>query len=306
MSSFPNCSLCSRPLQDIQGLPGTTLKSYKCEVCGRYILEDFYKRRFEALPSEDKAMLSAYMRELIEHDANIPHLPNLDEQGQIEAIIESYKKKTIFEKLDNLILYVAKKSHYFGEPLKTHKEIDYPITYSKNHLEFEKIFKYALEAGYLKFPETEASANTELSMKGWERAERLLESGSKSKVCFVAMSFSRDLEEVYGDGIVPAVTESGHTPKRVDLDEHNQKICDYIIKEIRASKFMVADVTFQRANVLFEAGFAYGLNRPVIWTCRNDTRIEELFDTRQYNHIIWESAADLRKRLLNRISATIF
>jgi nucleoside 2-deoxyribosyltransferase len=268
-------------------------------------MDDFFKRRFEALPSEDRAMLSAYMRDLFEHDANIPHLPNLDEQNQIEGIIESYKKRTVFEKLDNLILYVERKSHYYGEPLKTIKEIDYPITYSKNNLEFAKIFQYAMEAGYFKSPEAGASANTELSMNGWERAERLLESGSKSKVCFVAMSFSRELDEVYNDGIAAAVTESGYTPRRVDLDEHNQKICDYIIKEIRASKFMVADATFQRPNVLFEAGFAYGLNRPVIWTCRRDTRIEDVFDTRQYFHILWETAEDLKKRLYNRIMATI-
>ena len=142
-------------------------------------------------------------------------------------------------------------------------------------------------------------------MKGWERTEKLRESGSESKFCFVAMSFARELDDIYNNGIVPAITDSGYTPKRVDLEEHNQKICDCIIKEIRASKFLVADATFQRPNVLFEAGFAYGLNRPVIWTCRQGTRIEDIFDTRQYFHIIWENAEDLKRRLYDRVMATI-
>jgi len=55
-------------------------------------MDDFFKGIFGALPSEDRAMLSAYMRDLFEHDASIPHLPNLDAQNQIEEIIESFKK----------------------------------------------------------------------------------------------------------------------------------------------------------------------------------------------------------------------
>jgi nucleoside 2-deoxyribosyltransferase len=301
----PTCVLCNHPLQDIQSQSGTALYSCKCEVCGQYYLEEFYESRFRSLPSEERAMLSAYTRELFEHNSQIPHLPNLEIAGQVEGIIESYKKKTVFDKLDNLILYIARRSHYFREALKTSKETDYPITYSYGPLEFAKIFNYAKEAGYIKFPEVGPGANTELDMKGWEKAEKLREARSQSKVCFIAMSFSPELDGVFNDGIVPAITEAGYSPNRVDLVEHNEKICDFIIKEIRASKFMVADMTFQRANVLFEAGFAHGLNRPVIWTCRNDTRIEEIFDTRQYNHIIWENAADLKKRLYNRIMATI-
>lgn len=305
MSPGPNCVMCNHPLQDIQNQSGTSLYSCKCEVCGQYILEALYERRFRSLPSEERAMISAFTRELFEYKSQIPHLPDLDAAGQVEGIIESYKKKTVFDKLDNLILYVARRSHYFGEALHTNKEIDYPITYSNGPIEFEKIFNYAKDAGYIKFPAIGPGANTELDMKGWEKAANLMEAGSRSKVCFIAMSFSPELDGIYNDGIAPAIIEAGYSPNRVDLVEHNEKICDFIIKEIRASKFMVADMTFQRANVLFEAGFAHGLNRPVIWTCRNDTRIEEIFDTRQYNHIIWENAADLKKRLYNRIMATI-
>jgi nucleoside 2-deoxyribosyltransferase len=262
--------------------------------------------RFKALAQTDRAMLSAYTRELYEHDSPIPDLAALDTEGQIERIIEKFKKKTVFEKLDNLILYLGKKSHFFGEPLFTDKLTDFPLTYSNNDREFEKMFQYAISVRYISHPGPQGGGgNTVLEMKGWERAEKLLESGPQSKVCFVAMSFNRELDEIYEGGIAAAISEAGYEPNRVDLAEHNEKICDFIIKEIRASKFMVADASFQRANVLFEAGFAYGLNRPVIWTCRKDTKIEDIFDTRQYFHIIWENAEDLKKRLYNRIKATI-
>ena len=44
---------------------------------------------------------------------------------------------------------------------------------------------------------------------------------------------------------------------------------------------------------------------PVIWTCRNDMLKHIHFDTRQFNHIVWDDADDLYKKLKNRIGAVI-
>lgn len=119
------------------------------------------------------------------------------------------------------------------------------------------------------------------------------------------MSFDKSLDSAYADGIKPAVTDCGFTPVRVDLVEHNEKICDKILAEIRLAQFVVADFTLHRAGVYFESGFAMGLGRPVIWTCRKDQLGEAHFDTRQYNHIDWESPAELRRKLADRIRAII-
>jgi hypothetical protein len=48
-----------------------------------------------------------------------------------------------------------------------------------------------------------------------------------------------------------------------------------------------------------------GLGTPVIWTCRKDDIKNAHFDTRQYNHIIWSTAEELREALHLRIAATI-
>ncbi|MHC4124718.1 MAG: nucleoside 2-deoxyribosyltransferase, partial [Planctomycetota bacterium] len=61
----------------------------------------------------------------------------------------------------------------------------------------------------------------------------------------------------------------------------------------------------QRGGVYFEAGFAKGLGREVIFTVKEDD-VEKLhFDTRQYNHIVYDSPEDLYEKLYNRICATI-
>jgi hypothetical protein len=92
---------------------------------------------------------------------------------------------------------------------------------------------------------------------------------------------------------------------RVDRVEHVGKIDDEIIAQIRRSRFLVADFTGHRAGVYFEAGFALGLNLPVIWSCSRDHIPELHFDIRQFNCIDWSKPDELADRLQNRIESVI-
>ena len=81
---------------------------------------------------------------------------------------------------------------------------------------------------------------------------------------------------------------------RIDRVEHNNKIDDEIIAALRRSRLVLADFTcpddgkLHRGGVYYEAGFAHGLNKNVIFLVREDC-VEHLhFDTRQYNHIVWK------------------
>jgi nucleoside 2-deoxyribosyltransferase len=144
---------------------------------------------------------------------------------------------------------------------------------------------------------------------GWRAFEQLTKTKKDSSQAFVAMWFNEQLEDVYQKGIAPALAETGYKPMRIDKKDHNNKIDDEIIAEIRRSRFIVADFTCEpksvRGGVYFEAGFAMGLGTPVIWTCK-DTSISDLhFDTRQYAHIVWKDAADLYAQLKNRVGATV-
>ena len=91
--------------------------------------------------------------------------------------------------------------------------------------------------------------------------------------------------------------------------ENTNKIDDEIIAEIRRSKFLVADFTCEpgkvRGGVYFEAGFAMALPIPVIWTCAKKSFDDIHFDTRQYNHIVWNTPKELRTLLKGRIGAVI-
>ena len=47
------------------------------------------------------------------------------------------------------------------------------------------------------------------------------------------------------------------------------------------------------------------LGRPVIWTCFDNDMNHMHVDTRQYKHIVWKRAVELRRRVADCIRATI-
>jgi len=122
---------------------------------------------------------------------------------------------------------------------------------------------------------------------------------------FVAMWFDASMDDAYERGIKPAIEAAGYRPYRIKEVEHNNKICDEILAEIRRSRFVVAEFTGNRGGVYFEAGFAMGLERPVVWIVRAEDLEKGHFDTEHFNHITWTTVEDLKTKLQRRIEATI-
>lgn len=150
-----------------------------------------------------------------------------------------------------------------------------------------------------------------VEVPGYSRIAEIRENPDSSQ-CFVAMWFDDSMDDVYEKGFRAAIAAAGYTPLRIDRKpDLIGKIDDEIIAEIRRSRFVVADFTHgdggARGGVYYEAGFAHGLGLPVIFTCRKDMIDKAHFDTRQFNHILWEkeNPEDLRKQLTDTIVAAI-
>jgi nucleoside 2-deoxyribosyltransferase len=129
--------------------------------------------------------------------------------------------------------------------------------------------------------------------------------------CFVAMSFEPQLVPLYERAIEPAVvTDCKLRVVRLDRVEHNDNINDRIMADIRQSEVLVADFTNHKGGVYFEAGFALGLERTVVFTCREDQFSAGAgvhFDTRPYNHLLWspDSLDEFRTKLSARLQNTV-
>jgi nucleoside 2-deoxyribosyltransferase len=142
-----------------------------------------------------------------------------------------------------------------------------------------------------------------ITLAGWQELEPA--GGGVKGRCFVAMSFHESLDDAYHTGIRRGIEDAGMDPRRIKEIATTEKICDRLLAEIRAAECVLADLTQFRPNVLFEAGYALALGKPVIYTCRADEFDAAVshFDTRQYPHLKWTEPADLRTTLRDRLRA---
>ena len=173
-----------------------------------------------------------------------------------------------------------------------------------------KLISLGLEHGELLY---NVPAVCTLDARLW--VEEQLQERSSNEQVFVAMWFDECLkEEAYKEGFAKGIERAGYKAKRTDDDTlHSDKLDDRVMADIRQSRIVVADFTCDVANVRrkrtglangnvhYEAGFAHGLGRPVIYTCRDTCKDYLRFDTRQINHIFWRDAADLARQLQERL-----
>jgi nucleoside 2-deoxyribosyltransferase len=152
-----------------------------------------------------------------------------------------------------------------------------------------------------------SSGAAQIAPKGWALIDEARRGTIPSDKAFVAMAFRPFLQPLYDEGLYIGIRKAGYDPIRIDRVQHNNRIDDEIIATIRRCKFVVADFTLNRGGIYFEAGFAMGLNRPVIWTAPEGKLHRVHFDTRQYNFVRWtrDDLKTFAQALQNRIEATI-
>jgi len=138
--------------------------------------------------------------------------------------------------------------------------------------------------------------NVTLTVNGWAHVEALLREAKDSRKAFMAMKFGDPgLDSVFKEYFKLAVKQTGFNLQRLDDEPRAGLIDDRMRLEIRTSRFLVADLTHGNAGAYWEAGYAEGLWRPVIYTCRkdifDDINKRPHFDTNHHLTVIWDPAA---------------
>lgn len=133
--------------------------------------------------------------------------------------------------------------------------------------------------------------------------------------CFVAMAFGEDdCDAIYDNQIHHTLKSLNISPIRVDRKEPKDDLNVYIIRMLKESDFALADLTYARPSVYYEAGFAER-KIPVVYTSRKDhlSRSQEdeclrvHFDLEMKKIIAWSDPDDITfsKRLKKRINYAI-
>jgi len=280
---------------------------------GWYVITGSAVEIIKHLDGRQKAYLTTWLVEQ-------RHL-GVTEPAVTTAVVSRFRNgapRSIIARRDSLLKAISNKSSGLGETVRYSDSgiLDYILaeTESLKMMEVSALVNFCVADRLLSEPFKDYVA---LTFDGHSRLEELSLKSSSATQAFVAMWFGSEVAAAYSEGIEPAIIEAGYKPMRIDQKEHNNKIDDEIIAEIRRSRFLVADFTcglmdsggtltaIPRGGVYYEAGFAQGLGIPVIWCCREDHIGHVHFDTRQFNHITWKTPEELREKLRNRIGAVL-
>ncbi|MDR1297449.1 MAG: hypothetical protein LBO05_08780 [Deltaproteobacteria bacterium] len=150
----------------------------------------------------------------------------------------------------------------------------------------------------------DGSYSITITMKGAEYASRENQIYPKKNQAFVAMWFDESLDEIFK--IIKITIDSyGIRPLRIDEKIHDNKIDEEIIKEIKQSRFLLADLTGHRGGVYYEIGYAHALNIPTIFTGEKGTKPH--FDIQQQHCTFWtkDKLDEFKEKLSVHIKETL-
>lgn len=314
-----------------------------CSNCGIFILplfvcendvinlENFLCVNNKANVYKKRHLIAGWMYEF-NRDKSEPLIFNNSNDFE-DLLSDGRMPKTPMQRLERLLLNLYKFNDKFGSVIVapvgiekayikfTYNKIEMPnsMAYAADYNEVSEMI-FGLESlGYLR-KTGQNNLDFKISPQGFERAEQLLNSNIESTNVFVAMQFSDDLLEAFREAIKPACEACGFDALIISDKSHNNGITDEIIVEIKRSKFVIVDFTYNNNGAYWEAGFSQGLGRPVIRCCKREWfdgkskivnsvgEIQEVanslhFDVRHYNTIIWEDHDDLAMKLKNNIRA---
>lgn len=182
-------------------------------------------------------------------------------------------------------------------------------------LQFDYILEYISKEKYWHFDAYEYNNakilkySFMLTPKALARVDELQKDINNNKDVFVAMAFNDDTKPTR-EAIRAGIKGAKFSEKFLDEIIHSQQIVPYMMRLIRDCRFLIMDITEPNYGAYYEAGYALGLGKEVIITCRQDIfnkkdyasdlerrALKPHFDIVQRQILVWENEEDLSAKL---------
>jgi hypothetical protein len=293
-----NCPVCQTKLNS-EPMPASNITfGYDCESCGRFILSFETKRYLDYLlqinqlkKEEIIAAISHAIRKMQKKDDT--YWPCIDNK-LLDAILKN-PLPSLPEQANNLIIWFAKNTSY-GDHVFVQSVPFLSIIGAKTSDGLALVLKHLVDDQLLDGELASVMGDVgrgdfSLSYKGWQYYEQLERGAINSRKVFMAMEYGdKELDEIVEKYFKPAVTCTGFELYLLYEKPKAGLIDDRLRVEIRNSKFLIADLTHENNGAYWEAGYAEGLGKPVIYTCKKEKFDKEKshFDTNHHLTIIWD------------------
>lgn len=314
------CPVCDARLTAPCTCRGRGPWTFECPRCGpfrwdRDLYADFPGLRLDA---RRKAAISYAIRRAQRHN-DTPYFG----RDTIASIADDPLLPSPSEQVDNLVRWLGETHPAPGALVRLniveHRAVagattDGGFIFVVAHMIEEKLLSGSFESYFVEDVGhvIDGEASVTLTFKGWERFEALRLGAHSGFSAFMAMKFGDpELDAIVAGSFRPAVAATGFRLRRLDDEPKAGLIDDRLRVEIRASRFLVADLTHANAGAYWEAGFAEGLGKPVIYTCRRsvfehpDTKPH--FDTNHHLTVVWDPSqpGEAVRQLKATIRATL-
>jgi hypothetical protein len=302
-----NCKICGSVLESNTAKHSGKIK-YSCKTCGDVLLTEELYHDLPAILNTDenkKALLSHSVRKMSTRNNRMVLNTDL-----VTEILKG-KLPSPGEQVANVILWLGENLKGPGEEVYVTAAEYQAIIGAKNAEGFDFILRYLKDRGLIDGIVSEGvgalgEGQITLSFEGWAYFENLQRSIPNSRKAFMAMKFGDSvLNDVVEKIFKPAVRQTGFELKILSDVPKAGLIDDRLRVEIRASRFLLADLSHDNPGAYWEAGYAEGLNKPVIYTCEKKKFDENNthFDTNHHLTVIWDK--DNLKVAAEELKATI-
>jgi hypothetical protein len=319
----PECPVCTtdNATETPFGDAGVIEYRYVCGRCGEFILR-FPGADLSNMLKDDiekKAALSHWIR--TKYEALRMQPPNKQGfrakaylTGELVSSITKNPHPSVAEQADNYVRWIGDTVKVGGAYAPVERLPIQAIVGSANDQEFELVSHHLLSD--VKFIDHGPSdpgvwRRVTLSFNGWKRYRELKRATSDSRRAFMAMEYRNEqLADVFENVFRDAVAKTGFDLLRlVDTPQPAGLIDDDLRVKIRASRFLIADLSDKNPGAYWEAGYAEGLGQPVIYTCERgkfeNPETRPHFDTNHHLTILWEWDPAKRDEAGEKLKSTI-
>lgn len=304
------CPVCEEPLNSEPVLQSQLNNArYACANCGTFIITALAASELDAVPKQNEIVRAILSHALRKMQAN--GTPTLTE-SLFKKIIQR-PLPTAPEQCDNLILWFGNSLSFAGHRVWIQPETHRAVLGAVNAYAFGQVLRHLEKQGLIELQtpaSVESKSHATLSVDGWAYYEKLRRNNPQSRVAFMAMQYgNEDLDRLVKEVFKPAVAKTGFDLQRLDENQRAGLIDDRLRVEIRNARFMIADLTDDNQGAYWEAGFAEGLSKPVIYICEKKKFKEKKthFDTNHHLTVRWDkdSPQDAAEELKATIRATL-
>jgi len=283
------CPLCGYDLKrEPQEVFETGGQTFLCPNCGCFELTFESVTNLRSLLTDSQRSLAILSHSVRKMNTRTK-CPKLT-WDLIESILATTELPSPIEQVENLLLWLGDNTNFgglFSLVPQTHQAVVGGTGPENLFAAARALLDRGLARGSLV---NGGGFNGELTLDGWQAYEELKRGRSSSRKAFMAMEYGDSvLDRMFAECFKPAVKAAGFHLQRLDDAPSAGLIDNRLHVEIRTSRFLIADLTRENRGVYYEAGFAEGLGRPVIYTCEEGhfKKHSTHFDTSHHHTIVW-------------------